>query len=86
MPASQKEFLDIEAIIEWIFSLKCMHDMIRIYSQLHRTDKYSKHSSLILTVFQNGRVFVYEVSGSGLDSSFSHLNFTLPACFDQGCS
>ena len=59
-------------------------DMIRIYSQLHRTDKHSKHSSIILTFLPNGWVFVYEVSGSGLDSSCSHLNFTLRACFDQG--
>ena len=32
----------------------------------------------------NGWVFVYEISGSGFDSSCSHLNFRFCACFEQG--
>ena len=26
---------------------ECVRDMIKIYSQMHRTDKYSQHSSII---------------------------------------
>ena len=55
--------------------------MIRTYSQLHRTDKYSEHSSI---VWPNSWVFVYELSRSGSKSSCSHLNFTLRTCFEQG--
>ena len=32
----------------------------------------------------NGWVFVYELSGSRFESSCSHLNFRLRACFEQG--
>ena len=32
----------------------------------------------------NGLVFVYKLSGSGFESSCSHLNFRLRACFEQG--
>ena len=45
-----KEFLDIQATIECGFTLKRVHDMIRTYSQMHRTDKYSQHSSIIWPV------------------------------------
>ena len=31
------------------------------YSQMHRTDKYSQHSSIIWPVWLNGWVFVYEL-------------------------
>ena len=33
---------------------------------------------------QNGWVFVYKLSGSGFESSCSHLNFRFRACFEQG--
>ena len=46
-PASSKEFLDIQANIECGFTLKRVRDMTRTYSQMHRTDKYSEHSSII---------------------------------------
>ena len=39
--------------------------MIRTYSQMHGTDKYSQHNSMIWSVWLNGRVFVYELSGCG---------------------
>ena len=29
-------------------------------------------------------VFVYELSGRGFESSCSHLNFRIRACFEQG--
>ena len=51
---SSKEFLDIQAIIECGFTLKRVRDMIRTYSQMHRTDKYSQHSSIIWPVWLNG--------------------------------
>ena len=58
-----EEFLDIQATIECGFTLKRARDMIRRYSQMHRTDKYSEHSSIIWSVWPNGGVFVYELSG-----------------------
>ena len=54
------------------------------YSQMHRTDKHSEHSSIISPVWRNGWVFVYELSGSGFESSCSHLNFRFRVCFEQG--
>ena len=73
MPVLSKEFLDIQANMECRFTLKCVRDMTRTYSQIHRTDKYSQHSSIIWPVWPKGRVFVYELSGCGFESSCSHL-------------
>ena len=70
--------------IECGFTLKRIRDMIRTYSQMHYTDKYSQHSSIIWPVWLNGWVFVYELSGCGFESSCSHLNFRFCACFEQG--
>ena len=53
-PASGKEFLDIQATIECGFTLKRVRDMIKTYSQMHRTDKYSQHSSIIWPAWLNG--------------------------------
>ena len=53
-PASSKEFLDIQATVECGFTLKRVRDMTRTYSQMHRTDKYSEHSSIIWPVWANG--------------------------------
>ena len=64
-PASRKEFLDIQATIECEFSLKRVRNMTITYSQIHRTDKYLEHSSIIWPVWPNGWVFVEELSGSG---------------------
>ena len=49
-PASRKEFLDSQATIKGGFPLKCVRDIKKIYNQMHRTDKYSEHSSIIWTV------------------------------------
>ena len=65
-------------------TLKRVRDMIRTYSQMHRTDKYSQHSSIIWPVWLNGWVFVYELSGCRFESSWSHLNFRFRACFEKG--
>ena len=81
-----KEFLDIQANRECRFTLKLVCDMIITYSQMHHTDKYSQHSSIIWPVCLNGWVFVYELSGCGFESRSSQLNFRYDACFEQGVS
>ena len=50
--ASSKEFLDIQATIECGLTLKCIRDMTRTYIQMHHTDKYSEHSSIIYFRFR----------------------------------
>ena len=50
-PTSSKEFLDKQATIECGFTLKRLRDMARTYSQIHRTDTYSQHSSTIWSVW-----------------------------------
>ena len=70
--------------IECGFTLKRVRDMIKTYSQMHRTDKYSQHSSIIWPAWLNGWVFVYELSGCGFESSCSHFTFRFRACFEQG--
>ena len=70
--------------IECGFTLERVRGMIRTYSQMHRTDKYSQHSSVIWQVWLNGWVFVYELSGCEFESSYSHWNFRFRACFQQG--
>ena len=51
---------------------------------MRRRDKYSQHSSIVLSVWLNGWVFVYELSGSGFESICIHLIFRFHACFWQG--
>ena len=84
MPALSKKFLDIQATIEYGFTLKRVRDMTRTYSQMHRTDKYSQHSSIIWPIWLNGWVFVYERSGCGFESICNHLNFRFRVCFEEG--
>ena len=50
--------------VECGFALKLVRDMIITYSQMHRTDKYSQHSSII-----------WPLSGCGFESRCCHLNF-----------
>ena len=76
--------LTFRQAIECRFSLKLVRDMIITYSQIHLTNKYSKHSSIIWPVWLNGRVFVYELSGCGFESHCCHLNFGYGSCFKQG--
>ena len=82
-PASSKEFLDIQTTVECGFTLKLVRDMIKTHSQMHRTDKYSQHSSIIWPVWPNGWVFVYEVSDCGFESRCSHLIFWYGTWFEQ---
>ena len=82
-PASSKEFHDIDATAKCGFTLKCLHDMTRKYSQMPRTDKYSKHSSVIWPVCANGWVFFSKLSGSEFEFSCSHFIFRFCSCFKQ---
>ena len=41
-----KEFLDLEVTLEYGFTLKRVHDMIIMYSLIHRLEMYSQHSSI----------------------------------------
>ena len=66
------------------FTVKRVRDMIRTYGQLHSTDKYSQHSSIIWPVWLNCWIFVYELCGCGFESRCSHLNFRFRDCFEQG--
>ena len=74
-------FLDLVLLLCWFylfipecgFTLKCILDIIRTYSQVHCTDKYSQHISIIWSVWLNGWVFVYELSGCGFESRYSHF-------------
>ena len=65
------------------FTLKRVRDMTRTYTQMHRTDKYSQLSSIIQSVWPNGWMFVYEVSGCGFEPCCSHLNFRYCPCLEQ---
>ena len=53
-PASSKEFLDIQAIIECGFTLKCVSDMIRTYNQLNYLQffKSAKYVQIVLNLFK----------------------------------
>ena len=41
---------------------------------MHRTDKYSQHSSIIWSVWLNGSVFIYKLRGCGFEFRCCHLN------------
>ena len=51
-PVLSKEFLDVQATLECRFTLKRVCGMIsdKKIGQMHRTDKYSQHSSIIWAV------------------------------------
>ena len=53
-------------------------------TRMHRTDKYSQHSSIIWLVWLNHWMLDYELSGCELESRCCHLNFRYHACLDQG--
>ena len=66
---------------EWGFTLKRVRDMIRIYSQMHRKDKFSQHSSTrefkLGSLTEELSVLLRTIC-CGFESSCSHLNF--PEC------
>ena len=81
-----KEFLYIQAIVEWRLTLNPVSDMIMTCNQMQEADKYSQHSSIIWPVWLNGWPFVYKLNGCWLEFRCCHLNFRYRACFDQGVS
>ena len=83
-PVSSKRLLDIETTKECGFTMKRVRYMIRTYSQVQGTDKYSQKSSIIWPVWLNGLVFVYKLSGCGIEAVCSHLVFRYCSCFEQG--
>ena len=58
--------------------------MTRTYSQMHRTDNYSKHSSIIWPVRSKGWAFFYETSDCGFQFCCVHLNFRFCTFFKEG--
>ena len=42
---------------------------------MYRSYKYSQHRSIIWSVWPNGGVFVYELSGCGFESRCCHLDY-----------
>ena len=82
-PVSSIHFLDIQANIKCRFTLIRVHDMIRTYNQMHRTDKYSQLSSIIWSLWPTRWLFVYELSGCVFNSCCTLLNFRSRLCFDQ---
>ena len=65
------------------FTLKRVCDMIKTYCQMHHTNKYSQHSSIIWQVWLNGWVFAYELGGCGFQSRCNHLSFRYCACLSK---
>ena len=49
-----KKFFHIQATIECGFTLNHVCDMTRTCSQMHRTDKYSEHNSILWLVEAKG--------------------------------
>ena len=60
--ALDKEFTDIQATIQYEFTLKCKCDMIITYSHMNRKGKHSQHSSIIWPICLNGLVFFDKLS------------------------
>ena len=58
-------------------TLKRVRDIITAYSQMHWTDEYSQHSSIIWPIWLNGWVFVYKLSGCGFESCCCHIKATV---------
>ena len=83
MLVSSKGFFDIHPTIECRFNLNRVSDRIITYSQIHHTDQYSQHSSVIRLVWLNVLVFVYKRSSCGFESRCCHLNFKYHTCFEQ---
>ena len=58
--------------------------MIKTSSDIQRRDKYSQLSTMIWSVWANGWMFLYKLSGCRFVSRCSHLDFRCRACFKQG--
>ena len=82
MPVLSKEFLSIQGTRECGFTLKHVCHILRTYSQVHGTVKYSQHSYIIWPVWLTGGVF--ELRDCRFESHCSHLTYRFRACFKQG--
>ena len=76
--------LTLRQTIECGFTLKLVRDMMIIYNQMHRTYKYSHHSSIIWPVWLNDWVFIYKLGCCVFDPRCSHLHLRYGAYFQQG--
>ena len=72
-----RSFLTFRQTVECGFTLKLIREMIITYSQMHRTDKNSQHSSIIWPVWLNGWVFVYELNDWGFESCYCQLSWEI---------
>ena len=50
----KRSYKSSDCNLECGFTLKRVCDMTRTYSQMHRTDKHSEHSSIIWQIRPNG--------------------------------
>ena len=66
------------------YSFRVNLQSVRTHIQMRSTDKYWQHSPIIWSVWLNGWVFIYELSGCGFESRCFHLNFRYGICFKQG--
>ena len=57
---------------------------IAIQGTINSGYKWTQTFKHFWPVWQNGWVFIYELSGCGFESSCSHLNFRFRTCFEQG--
>ena len=78
-----RSFIGIQANIECGFTFKCLHDMRRTYSQIHGTDNYSQHISVIWRFWLNGWLLVNKLGGFGFESRCIHLNFRYCTCVEK---
>ena len=79
-----KKFLDVQATIASQVTVKCVCDMIIIYSWIYCIDKFSQHNSIILPVWLLLSVSIYKLSGGCFRSRYSNLNFKYRDGLEQG--
>ena len=86
VPALKKEFVDIQANFRvWIHpETHRWHDNNIKSNALYHTDKNSQYSTITWSVWLNGWVFIYELSGCDFESPCCHLNCRYGASFEQG--
>ena len=64
----------------WISYMTWQENTVKFTVQI----KSLQNGSIICFAWQNGLVFVYEISGCRFEPLYSHLNFRYCACFEQG--
>ena len=79
----QKEFSFCCSLFP-LFHFSPVSQFLRLFDTVQRYVMLCYVFFILKSVWPNGWVFVYKLSGSGFESSCIHLNFTLRACFEQG--